>query len=184
MTSATQPAIRADRFQIKLYAAEGQAAAPHALIPVFHAWIRDHALDELLIDVADYTHVHHGPGVLLEGHAADYYYDLGEGRPGLLYSRKRDFDGDLAAGLRDGVQRARAAAALLEGEGGPDGLAFATNEVLVRVIDRLHLANDEAGFAAIAPVVTEALTEAFGAAPAAVTQAGTPRGPLTLRANW
>ena len=42
---------------------------------------REHAFDELMIDVADYKHVKHGPGVVLVGDANDYYLDEGEGRP-------------------------------------------------------------------------------------------------------
>jgi hypothetical protein len=59
-------------------------------IPVFHGWIQAQMLAELLIDVADYRHVHHGPGVVLIAHDAHYAMDEAEGRPGLLYSRRRE----------------------------------------------------------------------------------------------
>ncbi|HEV8246140.1 MAG TPA: hypothetical protein VGP93_10250, partial [Polyangiaceae bacterium] len=78
--------MESPKIQVKYFAVE-PIALEH-FVPVFHRFIRDHVLDELLIDVADYAHVHHGPGVVLVGHAADYYMDQGEGRLGLLYSRK------------------------------------------------------------------------------------------------
>ena len=46
-------------------------------IPVFHDWIQTQQLAELLIDVADYRHVPHGPGVVLVAHDAHYAMDLG-----------------------------------------------------------------------------------------------------------
>jgi hypothetical protein len=64
-------------------------------IPVFHHWIQAQRLDDVLIDVADYRHVPHGPGVLLIGHDAQYAMDQSEGRLGLLYSRRREFQGKL-----------------------------------------------------------------------------------------
>ena len=42
---------------------------------VFNSWIQQKRLEGLLIDVADYLHVHHGPGIMLIGHEADYSLD-------------------------------------------------------------------------------------------------------------
>lgn len=120
--------VSAKKLQLKLYA-EGDVELDK-VVRVFHGWIRDHALDELLIDVADYQHVPNGPGIALIGHASDYFFDLGEGRPGLLYSRKRDAPD---AVLADALGRLLAAASLLEAE----GVRFRTDELLVRVNDRL-----------------------------------------------
>jgi hypothetical protein len=33
-----------------------------AVIPVFHRWIQEQIFDELLLDVANYSHVPDGPG--------------------------------------------------------------------------------------------------------------------------
>ena len=55
---------------------------------MFHDWIQNQRLDELLIDVVDYRHVHDGPGVILIAHDAHYAFDTSEGRLGLLYSRR------------------------------------------------------------------------------------------------
>jgi len=90
------------RIQVKFYA--NKSPEPDAFIPVFHRFIRENVLDELAIDVADYGHVHEGPGVVLIGHAYDYYWDLGEGRPGLVYTRKREAPAPDAR-LTDAVRR-------------------------------------------------------------------------------
>jgi hypothetical protein len=69
----------------------GPATKPLAeYIPVFHGWIQQQALPgHLLIDVHDYSHVHHGPGILLVAHEANLSVDEAEGRRGLLYLRKQ-----------------------------------------------------------------------------------------------
>jgi len=53
---------------VKLLVQNAPGANLEPLIPVFHSWIENQNGDELLIDVADYTHVPAGPGVVLIGH--------------------------------------------------------------------------------------------------------------------
>jgi hypothetical protein len=96
--------------------------------------------------VADYGHVHEGPGVALIGHAFDYYWDLGEGRPGLVFTRKRDAPAPEVR-LADAVRRALVGCRLLEQDPALAGLAFQTNELFVRCPDRLHAPPTQAGFA-------------------------------------
>jgi hypothetical protein len=141
----------AHKLQLKLYATpeSARAVGSEALIPVFHRWIKDRVLPELTIDVANYGHVPEGPGVVLIGHGADYFMDEGEGRLGLLHNRKRSGP---AAGerLSDLARRTLHAAALLEKEPALGGkLAFATNEMLFRINDRLAAPNTDATFAAL-----------------------------------
>ncbi|HJK90661.1 MAG TPA: hypothetical protein RMH85_11900 [Polyangiaceae bacterium LLY-WYZ-15_(1-7)] len=172
----------AERVQVKLFA-EGEAPKPLDLIPVFHRWIQDDVVkDELLVDVADYSHVPQGPGVLLVGHGADWYYDQGEGRPGLLFSRKRAFEGDLRARLRDAFRQALEAAKRLQDDP-TTGLRFGTSELLVRVPDRLHAPNTDAAFTALAPLVAEVAGELFGGE-VKVERADSGRGgPLAARVH-
>ncbi len=77
------------RIDLKIFAASNQAPPTDALIRVFHRWIQTSRLDELMLDVADYSHVHQGPGVLLLCHGSHYALDAGNGELGLLYSRRR-----------------------------------------------------------------------------------------------
>ena len=170
------------KVQIKLFADNPEVTDPEALIPVFHRWIRDAVVkDELLIDVADYTHVHHGPGILLVGHQSDYYYDHGEGRWGVLYSRKRDFDGDFPARLRDALRRALEAARELAGDDALGGLRFGTSELLVRLPDRLAATNDDESFAALEPALRGVLEPLFEGATLTLSREGSAREPLTVR---
>ena len=171
----------AERVQIKLFANENPPAAQH-LIPVFHSWIQNKTLDELVIDVADYSHVYQGPGVVLIGHAVDYYYDESEGKPGLLFSRKRDFKGDFKSLLYDAFSQTFKACLLLEQEKGIN-LSFATDELLVRVVDRLHIDNREESFERLETLVKEIARENYQ------TEVFTQRvedkkGPLSIRVRF
>ena len=77
------------------------------LIPVFHRWIREQAMPELLIDVADYSHVPAGPGVMVIGHEANYSVDNRENRLGLLYNRRAALEGHIAGTYHAGLRRGR-----------------------------------------------------------------------------
>ena len=65
---------------------------PELVIPIFNRWISDRTLEgHLMVDIADYRHVPNGPSVMLVGHEADIVIDHGDGRPGLAYIRKRNW---------------------------------------------------------------------------------------------
>lgn len=174
------------RLQLKLFVADPRATDLSAGVGIFQRWIRDGVLPELMIDVADYSHVHHGPGVLLIGHTSDYGLDMGEGRPGLLYARKRDFVGELAEQLREAFGRLWRAAALLESEPSlQPAWRFRNDEILLRVPDRLHFSNTPAAFATLAPPLRDFLTELYGEPERQpqfdLQQEGSERDPLTVR---
>ncbi|HSB02523.1 MAG TPA: hypothetical protein VLE49_17855 [Anaerolineales bacterium] len=115
---------------------------------VFNNWIRRHVLPELLIDVADYIHVHNGPGVILIGHEADYSLDNRAGRLGLLYNRKAQLDGSVQEKLAQAAGAALTAARLLEKE---NGVKFSGQEIQVTINDRLLVPNTPETFAALEP---------------------------------
>jgi hypothetical protein len=172
----------AHKLQLKIYATPEAAKAvqPEALIPVFHRWIKDHALPELLIDVANYGHVPEGPGVVLIGHGADYFMDEGEGRLGLLHNRKRSGP---AAGERLGdlARRTLHAASLLEKDASLGGkLRFETNELLFRINDRLAAPNTDATFAALKGEL-EALAKQLFAGPFELQRDGGPKELFAVR---
>ncbi|HEV3030314.1 MAG TPA: hypothetical protein VG319_01665 [Polyangia bacterium] len=172
----------AHKLQLKIYLtpAAARAVGPEAVIPVFHRWIKDRALPELMIDVANYGHVPEGPGVVLIGHGSDYFLDEGEGRLGLLHNRKRSGP---AAGerLSDLVRRALHAAALLEKEAAFGGkLTFATDELLFRVNDRLAAPNTDATFAAYKEEL-EALGKKVFAGSCELARVGGPKDLFAVR---
>ncbi len=108
-----------------------------ALIAIFHDWVREQALGELLIDVADYSHVPNGPGILVIGHQADYSIDHADGRCGLRYNRKAPLDGTNDNRLRQALVAACHACRLLETHFEADGaLRFDRNAFQIFVNDR------------------------------------------------
>ena len=173
--------MKSEKLQIKFFARPNAAFDLEAVVPVFHRFIREHAFDELMIDVADYKHVHHGPGVALVGDANDYFLDEGEGRPGLLFSRKRHGSGPEGR-LREGFARALKACTLLEAA--PElgaKLTFATNEILIRLPDRLRAPNDDASFAEVSREVSALLDKLYGAGQYSIERGAPTPEPLALR---
>ena len=83
-----------NHIKVKFFVEAPNAVDLPAFIPLFHRWIQKKTVEGLLIDVADYQHVPEGPGILLMGHEGNYAMDMANGRPGLLYSRKREWGDD------------------------------------------------------------------------------------------
>jgi hypothetical protein len=155
--------MKSEKLQIKFFARPNPSFDLEAVVPVFHRFIREHAFDELMIDVADYKHVFQGPGIALVGDANDYFLDEGEGRPGLLFSRKRHGSGPEGR-LREGFARALKACTLLEVAPELGGkLTFASNEILIRLPDRLRAPNDDATFAEVSSEVSTLVDKLYGA---------------------
>jgi hypothetical protein len=147
--------MQAQKLQVKVFARAEPGVTPETFIPIFHAWIKNRVLPELMIDVASYAHVPKGPGVILIGHACDYFIDEGEGRLGLLHNRKRQAAGPTER-LADAFRRALHAAILLQREPALVGkLHFFTNELLFRINDRLAAPNTQASFDAVRPELDE-----------------------------
>lgn len=104
-----------NKLQIKVFATGRDAALFPRVIPIFHRWITERALDELLVDVADYRHVYQGPGLTLIGHDSVYHLDERAGRLGLVCNRRRGFSPEVDP-LLDVFRRALTACSLIERE--------------------------------------------------------------------
>ena len=170
------------RYSLKLYLRDPQALRPAELIPVFHGWIQRGGVEGLPLDVADYGHVHHGPGVMLIGHEADHALDLGEGRPGLVYAHKRDGEGTLAERLREALRLLLQAGRELEEDESLGGrAALRTDEVLVTISDRLSAPNGPETFEALRGEIQEALGAAYGDGLSLSLAEEDPRAPFTVR---
>lgn len=169
--------MKARRLQLKLYAEPGTLADPERAVPVFHDFIREGCLGELLIDVARYGHVHRGPAVLLVGHHGDYGIDLSEGRCGLVVTRKRE------AVTQEGwvglFRRAVTAAEQLEASARLEGLAFRTDEMLLSVPDRLAAPNTPETFRRLGAEIGGAVESLLG--PVTLEHAGSEREPFSVR---
>ena len=83
------------KFAIKLFLNMNESYSSKDFIPVFHSWIQDKVIaDHLLIDVADYSHIPDGPGVMLIAHEGHFSLDQENHQPGIMYMRKTEFGGD------------------------------------------------------------------------------------------
>ncbi len=126
-----------------LQASEGLSLEP--LIPVFHSWIENQNGDELLIDVADYSHVPAGPGVVLIGHQGNYSVDNGDDRLGVRYNRKAALDGGNQHSLAQATRAALTACQRLQAEPRLNGkFQFNGQDIEIFINDRLIAPNNAA----------------------------------------
>ena len=124
------------RINLKVYLEEWQVS-PEDVFKIFNTWISK-ITDEVLVDVADYSHVHAGPITLLVGHEANYCIDNTDGELGLLYARKQPLAGSLSDRLRSIFANALNACRRLELEPDLAGrVKFSGNEFLLVANDRL-----------------------------------------------
>jgi hypothetical protein len=146
-----ETAIQLQHVNIKLYLNNTDADLG-AVIPVFHSWIQDQIFEELLIDVADYRHVHHGPGLMLIGHEADYSLDQTDGRLGLRYNRKSALSGSNLDRLIQATRSALVAAQRLEADPMLNrSLSFNGQDLQLIINDRLLAPSNESTRTAVEP---------------------------------
>lgn len=172
-------ALQARRFGVKIYL-DGTAAPLDlgAQIGVFQRWIQQDALDELLIDAADYRHVPQGPGVLLVCHAAHYALDASDGALGLSFEAKRDEPDTLAARFKRAFVSTLRAASRLEQD---SGSRFDTSSLRFRVQDRLLAPNEPETFKTLQPALQQLALALYGDTAELRPQANDPRQPFTVR---
>jgi adenylyltransferase/sulfurtransferase len=156
------------RIAVKFFALGDTPVELEPFIGLFHRFIQEGVLEGLLLDVADYSHVPEGPGVLLVGHDVDYGLDEQGGRTGLLTVRKRFGDLPLADVLRDALRRALGAVRAIE-DAGSAGLRFDTGTVEVQLVDRLTAPNSAESWEAARKEVEAVAAPLFG--DAAITRA-------------
>ena len=169
------------RINIKLFLAEDVELSAAEAFRVFNTWIPT-TPDEVLIDVADYSHVPGGPVTLLVGHEANYSLDSSHAEPGLLYSRKQPAAGDLAARLESALRSALKACRRLEAEPSLEGkVKFRGGDLLLVANDRLNATNDEAGEGALCAALEPVLARLFAGAEYAIERDGDARLRLNLR---
>ena len=133
------------KINIKIYAKDNSFPALSDFIPVFHDWIKDQKDEkqeqknsELLIDVADYSHVPAGPGVMLIAHESQYSIGYGaEERFGLTYELKVMHGGSNSDSLNHALKQTLVAAQrLINDERLQNKLEFSGQEFEVIINDR------------------------------------------------
>lgn len=156
------------KINVKLFT-ESDSFSPVEFVPIFHRWIQEQALpNHLLIDVADYAHVSAGPGTLVVASEANIHMDKSENRLGLLYVRKLPIaDATAFAGqMRGTVAETLKAAIKLQSAPELEGrLRFLTNEISIRLNDRLHAPNTEATMEALKKDFDTLATALYGPSP-------------------
>jgi len=152
------------KIAVKVFAS-ADTFAPDQFVPVFHHWIQNQSVQgHRLIDVADYGHVINGPGTVLVSSEANFYTDRAEGKLGLLYSRKLPLPGSFQDRLRAVIRETLKAANALEREASLGGrLKFKTDEILIRLNDRLLAPPSEDTVAAAKGDIEQAAQWLFGA---------------------
>ena len=88
--------MKLQKFAVKLFLNMNESYSSKDFIPVFHTWIQNKVvLDHIVVDVADYSHIPDGPGVMLIAHEGHFSLDQENHQPGIMYMRKtkmgRDF---------------------------------------------------------------------------------------------
>jgi hypothetical protein len=79
------------KINVKVFTAEPNNIPLTDFIDIFHNWIQ--ATDGVYLDVADYSHMQAGPGIVLVADDANVSIDETGNRRGLLYSQKGQLSG-------------------------------------------------------------------------------------------
>ena len=149
-------AIELQHVNVKLFVNDLEKVDLEAAVPVFHRWIQGQIFDELLLDVADYSHVPDGPGVVLIGHEADYALDNTDGRLGVRYNRKAPLAGNNRDRL---VQATRAALDAFRRLDQDFNLYFNEREIEIVINDRLLAPNTDETRKTVEPELKEFLSQ-------------------------
>lgn len=146
-----------------MFAADTKGLRLEEFIPIFNSWVQ--ASDGAYYDIADYSHVQAGPGILVVAHEANISIDCAGNRLGLLYNRKQRLAGTNQEKLVTIFKAALENCRKLEEEPGLDGkLKFLGGEALVVINDRLLAPNSEETFAAVRPEIELLARRLYGSA--------------------
>ena len=145
------------RLGIKLFATGSTSVQVKEFVPVFHSWIQKQSVENhQLIDVHDYSHIHHGPGILLVAHEGNFSTDMAAGKLGLAYFRKLPAGSTPEENLQISLKTALNAASMIEAELSLEGrMRFRKDELLVIANDRLLAPNSAAAFESVKPMLVK-----------------------------
>ena len=141
-------AMDLQKINVKFFVRDPSAVPLEAFIGIFNSWIQ--AADGEYYDIADYRHVHGGPGILLVAHEANISMDNAGDRLGLLYNRKQPLQGSNRDKLRWTFKAALEYCRKVEAELALQGrMRFRGDEALVFINDRLLAPNTDETFLAV-----------------------------------
>ena len=168
------------KLNVKLFVEQPNAIPLADFIEIFHSWIQ--ATDGVYHDVADYSHMQAGPGIVLVAHDAHVSIDESGNRRGLVFSQKAPLAGSNQERLRAVLRAALENCRKLEAEPALGGkLRFAANEAVISLNDRLLGANSEESFDEIKGDVENVARQLFGGAQVIVDRDAESRQRLNVR---
>jgi len=152
-----------NKINVKIYLEKGQDIPLNTFIPIFHRFIQKDLLEGMLVDVAEYTHVHEGPGVLLIAHEGNYSVDETDGKRGLLYNFKRASSANAEENMKTAFRRALKACELLEKEPELAGkMKFNPSRLRIFINDRLNTSGKNRGFSELEESIRPLLEKLTG----------------------
>jgi hypothetical protein len=168
------------KLNVKFFVAPPDGVPLTQFIDVFHGWIQ--ASDGDYHDVADYSHMEAGPGVVLVANDANISIDETENRRGLLFNQKRHLSGSNQERLQRVVASALEICRKLEAEPGLRGkLRFSANEAVIWVNDRLAGSNTDASFQELKSEIETFGKKLYGGAEISLGRDSDPRKRLHVR---
>jgi hypothetical protein len=144
--------VELQKINVKVFTEEPNQVPLTDFIGVFHSWIQ--ATDGVYHDVADYSHMQAGPGIVLVADDANVSIDETGHRRGLLYRQKRKLSGSNLEKLSTVLRSTLETCQRLEQDPALRGkLRFAGNRIEIVVNDRLVAPNSGEIFAKIRPEI-------------------------------
>jgi hypothetical protein len=163
----------------KIFLDNPAEAEPEEWFKVWNGWIPDSP--EVFLDVADYSHVHDGPVMVLVGHFLNLSLDANNRRPGLLYDYKQPMEGGNADKLLSTLLGLLKAARRLEGETAlTHKPRFAAGELQLIVNSRAVASNTPEAFQAVKGEVEALAAKVYGAGNFSLHHEANPRLRLSV----
>lgn len=151
------------KINVKFFVANGEGIGLTDFIDIFNSWIQ--GSDGDYYDLADYSHMRAGPGILLISHEANISMDDAGNRLGLLYNRKQPLGGGNNEKLKFAFQTALEFCRRVENEQALRGrVRFRGDEVHFLINDRLVAPNTNETFRAVKPELEGLARALYGGA--------------------
>ena len=167
------------KLNVKVFVEQPNLVPLTDFIEIFHGWIQ--ATDGDYHDVADYSHMQAGPGVVLIANDANVSIDEVQNRRGLLFSQKAPLSGSNREKLRRVLRSALENCRKLEEEPTLRGrLRFDLTETVISLNDRLIGTNSEQSFKEIKDDIAAVAQELFGASEIDIERDNDPRQRLNV----
>ena len=168
------------KLNVKLFVEQPDSISLTDFIEVFHNWIQ--ATDGVYHDVADYSHMQAGPGIVLVAKDAHVSIDESGNRRGLVYSQKAVLVGTPRDMLRHVFRAALKNCRQLEAEPALAGkLRFAANEAVISLNDRRLGANSSACFDEFKQAIEAFVNQLYAGAEVNFERDAEPRRRLNVR---